>query len=488
MEKPEESAQDGQVSSAHLSFTETLRKPTFKYVGFALLLAWHYSLWFVPHAFVQYELLDLRVTIAWLVNLAAVVVFLFLISAFLGRKRRLSNFSWLFTAAPLATCALTLALCIPYAALETPAVAYGLSTALGATEAVQWILWGERYACIKANFSIRHIGTTFGITLFLVVAIAWVLPPYVSTIFTALLPIASGALLVMARKDNMRSFPPLLPKSGTRDGVKNMVIVSSISFVASIACYFLAAIIPWELLPTQTGSFTFGILAGGIIMLLIAGIVILSKDKLNIFKMYPSLLVLIIIGFALYLADVTLYFPAFVVALGVSSLFEILLIMYFGILTSKGYTTPAFAFAFSGGFIRAGIGIGNVIAIGFEHSPSSFMGYTTEVSLALMVILAMMLIPLVRKEFDLLGLMSSPPPMEEMEVICAEVAQEYGLSTREHEILVLISRGYTANSMAEKLVISPYTVNTHIRHIYDKMQIHKRSELLNYLNMQRSDY
>lgn len=42
--------------------------------------------------------------------------------------------------------------------------------------------------------------------------------------------------------------------------------------------------------------------------------------------------------------------------------------------------------------------------------------------------------------------------------------------------------------MAEKLVISPYTVNTHIRHIYDKTQIHKRSELLNYLNMQRSDF
>mgnify|MGYP002151089938 CR=1 FL=1 len=45
-----------------------------------------------------------------------------------------------------------------------------------------------------------------------------------------------------------------------------------------------------------------------------------------------------------------------------------------------------------------------------------------------------------------------------------------------------------ASAVAEKLVISPYTVNTHVRHIYEKMQIHKRSELLNYLNMQRSDF
>ena len=41
------------------------------------------------------------------------------------------------------------------------------------------------------------------------------------------------------------------------------------------------------------------------------------------------------------------FFPAFIMATGISSLLEILLIMYFGILTSKGYVTPAVAFAFS---------------------------------------------------------------------------------------------------------------------------------------------
>ena len=87
-----------------------------------------------------------------------------------------------------------------------------------------------------------------------------------------------------------------------------------------------------------------------------------------------------------------------------------------------------------------------------------------------------------------MALTATPPSKDEIGEICAEVAEEFGLSAREREILLLIARGYTTNSMASKLVISPYTVNTHIRHIYDKMQIHKRSELLNYLNMQRSDY
>lgn len=77
-----------------------------------------------------------------------------------------------------------------------PGLAYALSFFLGITESVMWILWGERYACVKANFTLRHIGTTFGLTLLGTIILAWVLPSYVTTAFVSLLPIASGMLLV----------------------------------------------------------------------------------------------------------------------------------------------------------------------------------------------------------------------------------------------------------------------------------------------------
>ena len=175
-------------------------------------------------------------------------------------------------------------------------------------------------------------------------------------------------------------------------------------------------------------------------------------------------------------------------ATGISSLLEILLIMYFGILTSKGYVTPAVAFAFSGAFVRAGIAVGNTWAVGYEHAPELAFAITPETCLGLMCVLAVLLVPLVRQEFNIVALTAAPPTKAEIDEICSEVAKEFSLSGREAEILVLIARGYTTNNMAEKLVISPYTVNTHVRHIYEKMQIHKRSELLNYLNMQRSDF
>ena len=114
-------------------------------------------------------------------------------------------------------------------------------------------------------------------------------------------------------------------------------------------------------------------------------------------------------------------------ATGISSLMEILLIMYFGILTSKGYVTPAMAFAFAGGFVRAGIAVGqrNTWAVGYEHAPQLAAAITPETCLALICLLAVLLIPLVRQEFNIIALTAAPPTKAEIDEICAEVAKEF---------------------------------------------------------------
>lgn len=52
------------------------------------------------------------------------------------------------------------------------------------------------------------------------------------------------------------------------------------------------------------------------------------------------------------------------------------------------------------------------------------------------------------------------------------------LSVRETEILEQLSKGYTNKRIAEKLIISPFTVKRHIENIYQKLQAHNRIELL----------
>lgn len=50
--------------------------------------------------------------------------------------------------------------------------------------------------------------------------------------------------------------------------------------------------------------------------------------------------------------------------------------------------------------------------------------------------------------------------------------QDFNLSEREHEILSLLVQGLSYKMIAEHCCISYATVNTHIKHIYEKLQVH----------------
>jgi len=58
----------------------------------------------------------------------------------------------------------------------------------------------------------------------------------------------------------------------------------------------------------------------------------------------------------------------------------------------------------------------------------------------------------------------------------AAVAAADRLSDREHEILQLLARGRQNKEIVNELGISPSTVATHVRRIYEKLHVHSRAE------------
>lgn len=52
------------------------------------------------------------------------------------------------------------------------------------------------------------------------------------------------------------------------------------------------------------------------------------------------------------------------------------------------------------------------------------------------------------------------------------------LTQREEEILRYVSQGYRAKEIGELLSISPYTVQTHIRNIYEKLHVRSRAQAI----------
>jgi DNA-binding NarL/FixJ family response regulator len=80
-------------------------------------------------------------------------------------------------------------------------------------------------------------------------------------------------------------------------------------------------------------------------------------------------------------------------------------------------------------------------------------------------------------------LAGSEPPMiypsssspEQVAVTCS-----HGLTSRESEVLQLLTQGLSSALIAEKLFISLTTVNSHVRTIYNKLGVSSRSAATRY--------
>ena len=66
----------------------------------------------------------------------------------------------------------------------------------------------------------------------------------------------------------------------------------------------------------------------------------------------------------------------------------------------------------------------------------------------------------------------------------ATVARKYKLSTREEEVLLLLGQRKTVGIIERELFIANGTAKAHVRHIYQKLDIHTRQELFNMLGVE----
>lgn len=61
---------------------------------------------------------------------------------------------------------------------------------------------------------------------------------------------------------------------------------------------------------------------------------------------------------------------------------------------------------------------------------------------------------------------------------CNLLAEEIGLSPRQTEVLILLSRGHNTKYIEEQLVISNHTAKSHIYNIYQKAGVHSKQEII----------
>lgn len=106
------------------------------------------------------------------------------------------------------------------------------------------------------------------------------------------------------------------------------------------------------------------------------------------------------------------------------------------------------------------------------------MSMTSELlSLGVLLILSVTVLSLVRFGTD-----SRRAPEKEkvasLRSACTEISEEWGLSAREQQAMFCACMGMTADETANELGIAATTAKTHIRHVYEKLGVHSRAELI----------
>ncbi len=462
------------------------------FIGFAPLFAWHFCFWFAPTSMPFVDLLSHGVTSAWLAYLASSVAVLFGFAGILRNKRRLRLEGRAYALAPMVLCVLSLLFSYGTVVFGEGMQGAVVAVLLGAVESCCFLLWGERLSSLRYSGTSTDAVVAVSAVVAASFAITMILPGIVAPAFVALLPLLSGFALVREGEARTPSSSTVLkPQAVRKRADRNIAAVSAISGIASAACFFLLTIIPAGNLLGGSWAYGYGIVAGTLSILLVAAVVSALSKADNPFRIMPWLLVMVLVAFALYLGlrGEANGFSFFFTALVYSS-FELLLMAYFVVVAQKGGASSAIAIGVSLACFRLGVLLGDSLALFLESAHLQASAVVDLIAAACSCIVAVLLIPFVsegrymevltRKSVDIGG--------AALAKACDDTAEEFAFSPREREVLELLVRGFTVENMAEKLVISPHTVRAHIRHVYDKSQMHKKSDLIRYVNEQMEHY
>ncbi len=116
-------------------------------------------------------------------------------------------------------------------------------------------------------------------------------------------------------------------------------------------------------------------------------------------------------------------------------------------------------------------------------SQSNFFEITMSATVAILMFALMLTALMLANNRNLLEVwgMAKPGDTEDesklISLCCARLSKQFSLTKRENEVLEHLVRGATRASISQQLVLSEETIKTHIRHIYQKCDVHSRAEL-----------
>lgn len=336
------------------------------------------------------------------------------------------------------------------------------------------VTWGALWSRMDTDRMGLHlvVSNAFAGCLYLVVTL---LPSFIAVMLTAALPLCSAFTLLASEDEPLRQQEDTAAKP-KRLLWKAIAAMAVIPFVFGIARAFSS--------PVEAADFN------GLQHMIVLGMTVFATAVALFVTLAPKQRIVI----RLYRFVVPLMAAGFIALPFIPSeyrwmAFSAIMCGFYSFEGLVWLLQPEYVFRTKTSTIKV-FGWGRCLFHFFGFAGATFGFYVIDQGMALssipvpiclaLVLALIVLSTYVFTEHDLRLFIAKPKPAYESDDahVYRAMSAKYGLSSREGEILAMLGKGRSAPFIADSLFISKGTVKTHTRHIYDKMGVHSKQELL----------
>ena len=428
--------------------------------------------------------------------LAAVSVVLFLLASgiVMARQPQRGN-RWMGIVAPVLMACGTVFTVFGEGSPAPVPLAIAAALVIGPGFSWMCILWGRAFTRLnEEQVEFLILGSSVVTTL-----CAFIVPSltgFVAAVTVTLLPVISGVLLAYAERSKGASEAQawtVVPSHAVEKGRgRSFRRVLGCVLVVLAAAYFVLGFLDAGLafqdtsVPEVTDSFDIATFVGSSIGAVLALATMRFAVRIDMATLFRWLTPVMMLGVCLAVQPGAWTLEGSdAITSAADVCIQAIAYLYFVTLAKKGELDIALGIGLGQGFIQFGVLVGNVAASAAASALGSSAILATPAGFALILLLAFATALLPASE-SLRALRSlderSSSPEDGIDRAVIRAMREYGLSAREGEVLGYLARGRSQPYIQEALYLSKSTISTHVKHIYRKMDVHSKQELLNTLD------
>lgn len=447
-------------------------KVSLEHLGLGFLVAWVYCSWFGPSLFVGNGLATSN-DLSWLVSIGACVASILGLSLALG-SRLLSCVRLALPLAALGTAFGTiLSSATAFKGLPMPLqTACGVLT--GVSSGALYVMLSERMSTYSDNL-VRLVAVLTALVTLACYVASCLLPRPFAVAFVAALPLMCAACLA-AGEGQMRGRPGAARTEADEKSqtvIRHLFVVSGAT--SAVASFCWATAVPGVTVLNASAAISLGALLGIAMTLLVAVRTLFLRATPNIAQLYGLLIPTLIASILLLVqGSPTAVCLGAVLCIALSMGADFFLLLYFGSFLKERFSNPCRAMCLCEAATNLGIGTGNLAGIWVLGLAGQQAGPLHDVYLALVLASSLMLAYIDRQQGTIARMSSSGARRGAVD----DIARRYGLTARERDTFELLAQGRSLPFISDALYINRSTVETHRKHIYAKLQIHNRQELI----------